>query len=535
MESGRDDLEQGVWLDCGVRVKPVYVAGDVQAADHPVGMPGAFPFTRGLSPGRPKDDPWVIRVYAGFGTPEDSNQRFRRLVEWGAEEIQMAVDLPTQVGYDSDHIMSTGEVGRVGVAIDSLHDMEVLFEGIPLDRLRCVGMLGNSFGPTALALFIALGEKQGLDPSSYTVDLQNDVLKEYVARGTQIYPIEPSIRVASDVVAYCAQHMPHWHPMSVCVNHLNAAGAGTVRGTAYAFANARAYIEHLLARGEDIDAIGPLFSMFLDERDDFFTTVGVFRASRRLWAKTMKEYGATRGEAMALRTVAYGHGRETLQEPINNIVRIAMGSFAYALGGVSALYNASFDEALSTPTEEAVKVAIRTQQILREEFGIGNVQDPLGGSHFVETLTNEIEDGIAKELQQVLEAGGAVAAIESGYIRGRLTEGAVRRQRWFEEGRRVSVGLNRYAGAAAAEAGRVSPFLIDPDVERRQVQSLQEVRRNRDNAAVEGALRQVQAAAAEDVNLVPPVLEAVQAYATIGEITDRLRAVFGEYRFREAF
>lgn len=532
-----DAASRDVVLDCGVGVRPFYEAADAQAAGRSPGVPGEFPFTRGLHAERPKDDPWVIRVYSGFGTPEDSNGRFRRLVEWGAEEIQIAVDLPTQVGYDSDHLMSTGEVGRVGVAIDSLRDMEVLFAGIRLSDLRCVGMLGNSFGPTALALFIALGEKQGLEPSEYTVDLQNDILKEYVARGTQIYPIRPSIKISTDVVAYCARHMPHWHPLSVCVNHLNAAGAGTVNGTAYAFANARAYVEQLLNEGEAIDAVAPLLSMFLDERDDFFASVAVFRAARRLWATTMKEYGATTPAAMGLRTVAYGHGRETLKEPINNVVRIAMGSFAYVLGGVSALYNGSYDEALSTPTEESVKVAIRTQQILREEFGIANVQDPFGGSYFMEALTNEIESGISQELGRVLDLGGAVTAIEDGYIRGKLTEGSVRRQRWFEEGRRVSVGVNQHVSteSALAQGQRVSAFLIDPDVERRQVENLRKVRLNRDNAAVQRALDDVQEAATAGRNLVQPVLEAVREYATIGEITERLRAVFGEYRFREAF
>lgn len=521
-------------LDCGLSVKAYYDASDLPR-DLPerLGQPGRFPFTRGAYAGRPSEHPWIIRVYSGFGTARQSNARFRKLIEWGAEEIQVAVDLPTQVGYDSDHIMATGEVGRVGVAIDSLADMEELFDGIRLDKLRAVGMLGNSFGPIALSFFIALGEMQGLKPEDYVVDLQNDILKEYVARGTYIYPIEAGIRVTTDVVAYCAKHAPHWHPISVCVNHLNMAGAGSIKGTAFAFANARAYLDTLRAQGWRVEDVAPLFSMFLDERDDFFVAVGLFRAARRLWAEMLRTvYGVEDERAMALRTTAYGHGRETRLEPLNNIARIALGSLAYVLGGVDALYNGSWDEALSTPHEEAVRVAIRTQQILRHEFGFEQVTDPLGGSYYLEWLTEEIEKGIRDELARVLALGGAVAAITSGYLRRQLTEGSIRRQKWFEEGKRVSVAVNRYVSADAVES-RLPAFEIDADVEEEQKEKLAALRSRRDNQRLQEALENVRRAACSGENLVPPILQAVRCYATIGEITEVLRSVFGTYDARE--
>lgn len=522
-------------LDAGPGVKTVYTPLDLEERgldwSRDLGMPGEFPFTRGTTPSGSRSRPPLVKIYSGLGSPEETNVRYRNLLNWGAEFIHMATDLPSQVGYDSDHIMASGEVGRAGVAVASLRDMEVIFDGLPLNRFRRIGMLGNCIGPVALALFIALGEKQGLATSDYVVDVQNDPLKEYVARGTQFLPVRPAVRLATDVVAWCARHAPHWRPMDICVNHLNAAGAGSSYGTAFALANAIQYIDTLLDQGLEIDQVAPLLTMFLDERDDFFAAVANIRATRRIWARMMKErYGAQDPRSMALEVTAYGHGRETRREPLNNIARIAMGTLAYFLAGVQTLYDASYDEVLGIPSEEAVKVAVRTQQILAWEQGFGHTVDPLGGSYYVEALTHELEQRILRALAGVEERGGAVSCIENGYIKGIITEGAVRRQRRFEAGLRVMVGVNKFAVPADTGAPTVQVTRINANVDEIQLRRLAEVRAERDNPRVRAALARVADAARGGDNLVPPVLEAVRAYATIGEICAQFRAVFGEWQ-----
>jgi methylmalonyl-CoA mutase N-terminal domain/subunit len=523
--------------DIGLAIERLYTPIDLSDFDFDyekdLGMPGRFPFTRGITPTMYRSEPWIIRAYSGFGEAEKCNERYRKLIEAGADEIVMAIDLPTQVGYDSDHVMSKGEVGKVGVAIDSLRDMEILFADIPLTRLKRVSMLGNSFGPIALALFIALGEKQGLRPAEFVVDLQNDVLKEYVARGTYIIPIRPAVRVATDVVAYCARNAPHWFPMTFCTNHINAAGAGSSRASAFALANGICYIEHLLEKGYGIDEIAPLFTMFLDERADFFVAICNFRATRRIWAKIMKErFGAENPRSLALKITAYSHGGETLLEPTNNIARITLAALAYVLGGVQFLYNASYDEVLGTPTEEAAKVSVRIQQILANELGISNTVDPLGGSYFIESLTTQIEKQIFDELQKVEEKGGAIAAIEKGYFVEHISEGAVRRKREFDEGRRVSVGVNKFRSESQIPKGA---FRIESDAEEKQVKRLVKVRKERNQKRVKEALEYFREAVRTDENLVIPALEAVRAYGTVGEICEVLRQEFGEYQAREYF
>ena len=523
--------------DIGLVSKPVYTPLDLSETDFDytkdLGFPGQHPFTRGISPLPYRTEPWITRAYSGFGEAGECNARYKELVKCGADEIVMALDLPTQVGYDSDHVMAKGEVGKVGVAIDSLRDMELLFEDIPLSTLKRVSMLGNSFGPIALALFIALGEKQGLTPSDFVVDLQNDVLKEYVARGTYIFPIRPAVRVATDVVAYCVKNAPHWRPMTFCANHLNASGAGSSKATAFALANGVCYIKYLLDRGCRIDEIAPLFTMFLDERMDFFVAICNFRATRKVWAKIMKERLKARNpESMALKITAYSHGGETLLEPRNNIVRITLAALAYVLGGVQYLYNASHDEVLGTPTQDAAKIALRTQQILAHELGITNTVDPLGGSYYIESLTSQIEKQIYEEFLKVEDMGGAIAAIEEGYYSSHLSEGAIKRQRDFEKGERVAVGVNKFKTESKAPFGA---FRIDPLIEERQVKNLNRMKKDRNGKAVRETLAYVREVAESDGNLVPPVLEAVRAYATIGEICDVLRGVFGEYHAREYF
>lgn len=498
-----------------------------------LGFPGQYPFTRGITPTMYRSTPWIIRAYSGFGEPRACNARYRKLIETGVDEIVMAVDLPTQVGYDSDHMMARGEVGKVGVAIDTLRDMEVLFEGVPLNKLKRVSMLGNSFAPVALALFIALGEKQGLTAADFVVDLQNDILKEYVARGTYIFPIRPSVRVTTDVIGYCARNASHWFPSTLCCNHLNAAGTGSTKAAAFALANGTCYIERLLGQGYGIDEIAPLFSMFLDERSDFFTAVSHFRAARRVWAKIMKErFKAKDPRSMALKITAYSHGGETLVEPVNNIARITLAALAYVLGGVQFLYNASYDEVLGTPTEEAAKIAVRIQQILAHEFGITHTVDPLGGSYFIETLTSQIEKEIHREFEKVEALGGAIPAIEQGYYLKAIMEGSHRRQQEFERGERVAIGVNRWRTESKIPYGA---FRIDPAIEEQQVERLRQVKQERSQTAVTEALERIREAAKSDDNLVPPCLEAVRVYATVGEICHVLREVFGEYQAKEYF
>lgn len=523
--------------DIGLEVKQLYSPLDLAEIDFDynkdLGFPGQYPFTRGKSATMYRSEPWVIRAYSGFGEPEACNERYKKLIEWGADEIVMAVDLPTQIGYDSDHIMAKGEVGKVGVAIDSLRDMEILFRDIPLKTLKRVSMLGNSFGPIALALFIALGEKQGLRPSDFVVDLQNDVLKEYVARGTYIFPVRPSVRITTDVIGYCARHAPHWYPCTLCANHINAAGAGSTRATAFALANGICYINHLLDKGYTIDEVAPLFTMFLDERSDFFVAISNLRATRKVWAKLMKDHlKAKDAQSMALKITAYSHGGETLREPMNNIIRITLASLAYVMGGVDFLYNASYDEVLGTPTADAAKIALRTQQILAHELGITGTIDPLGGSYFIEGLTAQIEKEISEEFQKVQDIGGAVEAIEKGYYHSKISDGAIRRQREFDSGEKVVIGVNKYRTEHDIP---FEAFRIDPTIEATQVKRLNSVRKERDGNMVRDALEYVRETARGEGNLVLPVLEAVRAYATIGEVCEVLREVFGEYQVREYF
>jgi methylmalonyl-CoA mutase N-terminal domain/subunit len=533
----KTELRDHFQTDIGLAIKPLYTPLDLSRMDFDYeedsGFPGQYPFTRGISPAVYRNEPWIIRAYSGFGDPQACNERYRKLLKWGVDEIVIATDLPTQVGYDSDHIMSKGEVGKVGVAIDSLRDMEILFDGIPLNSLRRISMLGNSFGPVALALFIALGEKQGLKLSDYVIDLQNDILKEYIARGTYIFPIRPSVRITADVIGYCAEHAPHWYPCTLCANHMNAAGAGSTRATAFALANGFCYINTLLDRGYKIDQIAPLFTMFLDERSDFFVAICNFRATRRVWARLMKTHmGAEDPKSMALKITAYSHGGETLVEPVNNVARITLAALAYVLGGVQYLYNASYDEVLGTPTEEAAKIAVRTQQILAYELGITNTCDPLGGSYFIENLTSQIEKQIYGEFQKVEAMGGSIEAIENGYYRSKIEEGAVRRQREFDKGERVVIGVNKYRTESKAPLGA---FRVDPGLEAKQVEQLNKVKKSRDGKAVRETLAYLREVAGSGGNLVPPVLEAVRAYATIGEICNVFREVFGEYQTREQF
>lgn len=524
-------------LDCGIPVEALYTPASLERRGfdylRDLGFPGEFPFTRGDSPAMFRSAPFVVSAYSGFGDAVDCNRRFRKLIELGVEQILVAFDLPTQCGYDSDDVMASGEVGKVGVSIDSLADMELLFEGIPLNSVKRVGTLGNSIGPIVTAMYAALGEKQGLAWSDYVVNLQNDPLKEYLARGTQILPPAPAAKLAVDSVAWCVDHAPGWSPCTVCYNHLNAGGAGSTWGAALALANAVHYLEILLARGLSIDAVAPLFHMFPDERHDFFTAIANLRALRRVWARLMRErFGAKDPRSMALKTTVYGHGQETLQEPLNNITRIALGTLAYVLGGASYVYIASYDEAVGTPTEETVRVAIRTQQILAEEHGITDTIDPLGGSYFVETLTLTIAEEMWTRLHQILDQGGALRAIDGGLGREIMNRGATRRQQRIDSGERPWVTVNVLPVKPNAA---FTAFRIDSEAVARQHARTARVRRERDNERVARALAAIDTACATESNVMPAVLEAVRAYATVGEITERWRIRYGVFEPSNSF
>lgn len=526
-------------LDAGPEVQPSYGPEDLErrgVGPETIGAPGEFPFVRGIEPDGLRSRPTLVKVYTGLGTPQDTNLRVKKLLDWGAELIQLAVDLPAQIGYDPDHIMAAGEVGRAGVSLASLRDMELIFDGVPVDRLARVGMLGNSIGPIAAALFIALAERQGVPLERMVVDLQNDPLKEYVARGTQFLPIGPAVELAADVVEWAAAEAPHWYPLDVCVNHLNAAGAGSTSGTAFALGNAIHYMETLRGRGIEIDSYASMLQLFLDEREDFFAQVANVRATRRIWAELLRErFGARDPRSLALQVTAYGHGRETRREPLNNIVRIALGSLAYYLSGVQSLYTASYDEVLQTPSDEAVKIAVRTQQIIALELGFGLTADPLGGSWYLESLTAEIEAGIRERLAEVEREGGAVGCIESGLIRDVISEGAVRRQRRYEEGVRPMVGVDRLT--SEDDDGwtlRPTAAMSEESEEARRAE-VAALRREREERPVTDALRELEAALRRGERSLPPVLEAVRAYATVGEISDVLRAVHGEWLPDQSF
>ena len=506
---------------------PALEADEFAYAPH-LGEPGAFPYTRGIDASMYRRALPVVSAYAGFGTPEASNRRYRELIGLGVQSLSIALDLPTQLGFDPDDPMASGEVGRMGVSVSTLRDLELLFEGIPLDSLTAVGSTANAIGPIVLAMFIALGERQGVQRTRYTVALQNDVLKEYVARGTQIFPPAPAMHFAVDALEWCVGHAPHWIPITPCSNHIDVAGAGSTAATAFTLGNAKAYIDEALRRGLKIDDVAPLMRLFLNEREDFFMAVANYRVTRRIWAHLMRDhYGAVEARSHAIRIMGYAHGpRETAQEPLNNIVRITLGALTCFLGGLQDLRCASYDEAMNLPSDDAVKVAIRTQQIIANEFGITSTVDPLGGSYYVESLCDRMEREIASIMQRVDDMGGALAAIEHRYVQKTISEGAARRQRAYERGERVSVGMNIFP---SRDEVRSQTFHVDPDIERRQIESVRQVKRDRDAGRVHEALETLAAFAKAGLNAMPALIDAVKAYATIGEICGVLKDIYGEY------
>ncbi len=515
----------------GLPVKRLYTPEDAEGRDdlEAVGFPGQYPFTRGIYPTMYRGQLWTMRQYAGIGTAKESNERFCYLLKEGQTGLSVAFDLPTQMGLDSDHPLAAGEVGQVGVAIDSLRDMEVLLDGIPLDRVT-TSMTINAPAAVLLALYVAVAEQQGAPLSKISGTVQNDVLKEYVARGTYIFPPRPSLRLAADLIAYCADQVPRWNPISISGYHIREAGASAVKEIAFTFANAIAYVEAARRRGLPVDAFAPRISWIFNTHNHFFEEIAKYRALRRMWARIMRErFGAKDSRSWMLRTHTQTGGSTLMaQQPENNIVRAAIQALAAVLGGVQSLALSCFDEALALPTEQAQRIALRTQQIIAYESGAADTVDPLAGSYYVEALTDELERRATEELEAIEATGGAVEAIERGYMQRAIQEEAYAHQQEVEAGTRVVVGVNRFQ-----DEGKPHPLQLyraDPEAENAQVKSLEILRRERDHRAVTAALGHLREAALGEENLMPPILRAVKAYATVGEICGVFREVFGEYK-----
>jgi methylmalonyl-CoA mutase N-terminal domain/subunit len=493
-----------------------------------IGLPGEYPYTRGVQSTMYRGRLWTMRQYAGFGSAEESNERYKYLLAQGQTGLSIAFDLPTQIGYDSDHPLSAGEVGKVGVAVDSLADMEVLFAGIPLDKVS-TSMTINAPAAVLLAMYVAVAEKQGVSPKVLEGTIQNDILKEYVARGTYIFPPSPSMRLITDVFAYCAAEVPNWNTISISGYHIREAGSTAAQEVAFTLADGIAYVKAAIAAGLGVDDFGPRLSFFFNAHNDLFEEVAKFRAARRIWARVMREdFGAKNPKSCMLRFhTQTGGSTLTAQQPDNNVVRVTLQALAAALGGTQSLHTNSRDEALALPTEDSVRIALRTQQIIAYESGAAETVDPLAGSYYVESLTNRVEEEALAYLARIAELGGAVKAIEEGYVQREIQDAAYEYQKRVESGERVVVGLNKFQVAEGAPKGLLK---VDPAVGERQVASLRALRARRDGAAVAAALRAVDAAARGSENMMPPILEAVRAYATLGEICDAMRAVFGEYR-----
>jgi methylmalonyl-CoA mutase, N-terminal domain len=492
-----------------------------------LGFPGTFPFTRGIQPTMYRGRLWTMRQYAGFGTAAESNRRYRYLLAQGVTGLSVAFDLPTQMGYDSDHVLAQGEVGRVGVAIDSLDDMTELFEGIPLDRVS-TSMTINSTAIILLALYVAVARRQGLPDAALAGTVQNDVLKEYVARGTYIYPPRASLRIVTDIFAFCEQALPNWNSISISGYHIREAGATAVQEVAFTFANAIAYVEAARQAGLDVNSFGQRISFFFNAHNDFCEEVAKYRAARRLWARIMRDrFGATNPRAQQLRFHTQTAGSTlTAQQPDNNIVRVAIQALAAVLGGTQSLHCNGRDEALGLPTEESAGIALRTQQILASESGVANTVDPVAGAYFIEATTNEIEEAARALLARIDAAGGTLAAIEQGLIQREIQESAYRAQKAIDSGASVVVGVNEFA---TTDVPSIEVLRIDPEIEPRQIARVTQVRASRNQAAWRSALDRVSDAAHGSDNLVPCIIQAVEARATVGEISDAMRAVFGEH------
>ncbi len=514
----------------GVELDALYCPEDIADIRYAqqLGYPGEYPFTRGVQPNMYRGRIWTIRQYAGFGAAEETNQRYHYLLSQGQTGLSVAFDLPTQIGYDSDHPLARGEVGKVGVAIDSLQDMEVLFQGIPLDKVS-TSMTINSTASILLAMYLVLGRKQGVEAAKLNGTIQNDVLKEYIARGTYIFPPRPSMRLTTDIFAYCAENVPRWNAISVSGYHMREAGCTAAQEVGFTLADGIAYIQAAVDNGLDVDAFAPRVSFFFDSHVNFFEEVAKFRAARRLWARIMKErFGANEERSWMLRFHTQTAGCSlTAQQPYNNIVRTALEALAAILGGTQSLHTNSFDEAYWTPSEEAVTIAVRTQQLLAYESGVADVVDPVGGSYYVESLTAELEKQASDYIAKIDSLGGAVTAVEQGYQQREIQQASYKYQKMVEEGKQKIVGVNDFV---TGESKITSTLRVKSEVEAKQKERLAKLKRERDNGKVKQTLKRLEEVAQGKENTMPPIIECVEAYATLGEICDVLRSVFGVQR-----
>ncbi len=495
------------------------------------GFPGEFPYTRGIQPTMYRGRLWTMRQYAGFGTAAESNARYRYLLDHGVTGLSVAFDLPTQMGYDSDHPLAAGEVGRVGVAIDSIEDMATLLDGIPLDRVSS-SMTINATAAILLALYVAVARRQGVPVATLSGTVQNDILKEYVARGTYIYPPRASLRIVTDLFAYCEREVPQWNTISISGYHIREAGSTAVQEVAFTFAHAIAYVQAAIDAGLDVNRFGQRLSFFFNAHNDFLEEIAKFRAARRLWARLMRDrFGATHPRAQQLRFHTQTAGSTlTAQQPDNNIVRVALQALAAVLGGTQSLHCNGRDEALALPTEESARIALRTQQVIAHETGVANTVDPVGGSYAIEELTDRIEEGALRLLDEIDALGGTLVAIERGFIQRQIQESAYKAQLAIDSGAAIIVGVNRFPNGSGEAPPPRDIFRIDPDVERRQVERVRAVRASRSQDGWAQAIGGVTAAARDGSNLLPAIVAAVEACATVGEIADAMRHVFGEYR-----
>jgi len=520
--------------DSGIPIPDVLTPADRKTERaEALGLPGQFPFTRGIHPSMYRGRLWTMRQFAGFGTPSDTNRRFKYLIEHGVTGLSTAFDMPALMGYDADHPMSRGEVGKEGVSVSSLKDFEILFEGIPLERVT-TSMTINASAIVALCMYIAVAERQGVPMEKLGGTIQNDMLKEYIAQKEWIVPPRPAVRIVIDMIEFCARQMPRWHPVSISGYHIREAGATAVQELAFTLADGIGYVEECVKRGLGVDEFAPRLSFFWDVHNDFFEEIAKFRAGRRIWARTMRDrFGARDPRSLQLRTHAQTAGVSlTAQQPHNNVVRTALQALAAVLGGTQSLHTNSLDETYALPTEEAVTLALRTQQIIAHEAGVDRVVDPLAGSYYLEYLTDEMEKQAVDYLRRIDEMGGIIRAVEAHFPQKEIGESAYRFQREIEIGERIIVGVNAFQEEAQAS---IDLLKIDERVAHEQIERVKKVRAQRDSGAVRSALERVEAAARGTDNLMPPVLTAVKAYATLGEICDVFRKVWGQYREGGAF
>ena len=513
--------------DSGIEIQQVYTPTDLPDAAKAIPDPGSYPYIRGVQKDMYRGKLWTMRQYAGFSTAQESNQRYHYLLSQGVMGLSVAFDLPTQIGYDADHTLADGEVGKVGVSFCSIEDIEVLFDGIPLDKIS-TSMTINATSFILLALYVAVAKKRGIDLKQLSGTIQNDILKEYAARGTYIYPPRHSMRIITDIFEWCSSNLPKWNSISISGYHIREAGSTAVQEIAFTLSNGKAYVEAALAKGLDINVFGKRLSFFFNAHNNLFEEVAKFRAARTIWAKMMKDLGATDEKAMMLRFhTQTGGATLTAQQPLNNITRVTIQTIAAVMGGTQSLHTNGFDEALGLPTEQAATIALRTQQIVAFESGISETADPLAGSYFVENLTAEVETKALELIQQIDAMGGSVAAIESGWMQQKISDSAYKYQKDIESKEKIIVGVNEFI---SEENNKIPVFKIDPSIQQAQIEKIKALKASRDNALAKNCLAAIADAVNSGQNMMPTVIAAVEANCTLGEISDVLRNIFGEYQ-----